>query len=114
MGSGRQFVSWIHGHDLTNALLWIIDHPELSGPVNVCSPNPVPNAEFMRTLRNSLGIRWGLPASEWMLELGALFLQTETELILKSRRVVPHRLLASGFEFQFPQWFEAAAQLATA
>lgn len=109
-GDGRQFVSWIHDVDFVRAVHWLIDH-DLEGPVNLSSPNPVPNAEFMRTLRRAWGTRVGLPASRWMLELGAIFLRTETELILKSRRVVPGRLLASGFEFRFPDWPTAAADL---
>src|SRR5262249_30150119 len=84
-GTGRQFVSWIHELDLIRAVYWLIAHEELRGPVNLASPNPLPNAEFMRALREAWGIRIGLPAAEWMLEIGAIFLRTETELILKSR-----------------------------
>ena len=110
-GDGRQYVSWIHDRDFIRAVYWLIDHPELAGPVNVASPSPVPNAEFMHTLRAAWATGFGLPATEWMLEIGAFFLRTETELILKSRRVVPSRLLQSGFVFQFPTWAEAAADL---
>jgi uncharacterized protein (TIGR01777 family) len=110
-GDGRQYVSWIHDRDFIRAIYWLIEHPELDGPVNLASPNPVPNAEFMRTLRKAWGVRIGLPAAKWMLAIGAFFMRTETELILKSRRVVPGRLLQSGFEFQFPTWAEAAADL---
>ncbi|MFL5341041.1 MAG: TIGR01777 family oxidoreductase [Gemmataceae bacterium] len=110
-GNGRQYVSWIHDADFVRAVEWLIAHDELSGPVNLASPNPLPNAEFMRELRRAWGARIGLPASEWMLELGARLLGTETELVLKSRRVVPGRLLASGFEFQFPNWRDAARDL---
>jgi len=90
---------------------YLIEHEEFEGPVNVASPNPVPNEEFMRTLRNVWGSRIGLPAANWMLEAGALLLRTETELILKSRRVVPGLLLKSGFEFQFSEWRSAAENL---
>jgi len=90
---------------------WLIDRTDLSGPINLAAPNPVPNVEFMRALRNAWGIGFGLPATEWMLDLGAFFMRTETELILKSRRVVPQRLLESGFEFDFPSWPDAAADL---
>jgi uncharacterized protein len=110
-GNGRQYVSWIHDRDFVRAVYWLIEHPELSGPVNLAAPNPIPNAEFMRILRAAWGIRFGLPAAKWMLEIGAFFLRTETELILKSRRVVPTRLLQSGFVFQFPTWTEATADL---
>jgi uncharacterized protein len=110
-GDGRQYVSWIHDQDFVRSLYWLIDHEEIEGAVNLASPNPVPNAEFMRILRRSWGASFGLPATKWMLEIGAFFLRTETELILKSRRVVPGRLLRSGFVFQFPTWSDAAANL---
>jgi uncharacterized protein (TIGR01777 family) len=110
-GSGRQYVSWIHEADFVEALLWIIAHDDLEGPVNVASPAPLPQAEFMADLRRAMGVRIGLPATRWMLEVGAIAMKTETELILKSRRVIPGRLLAQGFEFQFPTWPLAAADL---
>ncbi|HSB09274.1 MAG TPA: TIGR01777 family oxidoreductase [Blastocatellia bacterium] len=110
-GNGRQYVSWIHDQDFIRSILWLLQHDELDGPVNLTSPNPLPNYEFMKSLRDTWGIRVGFPASDWMLEIGAFFLRTETELILKSRRVVPGRLVQSGFEFQFPFWIEAARDL---
>jgi uncharacterized protein (TIGR01777 family) len=110
-GDGRQYVSWIHERDFLRAVYWLIDHAELEGPVNLAAPNPVPNAEFMRALRAASGVRLGLRAARWMLAIGAFFLRTETELVLKSRRVVPGRLLQSGFVFQFPTWPEAASDL---
>jgi NAD dependent epimerase/dehydratase family enzyme len=94
-------------------VLWLIEHKELDGPINLAAPSPVPNAEFMQAQRAAWGIRFGLPLTEWMLEIGAFFLRSETELILKSRRVVPGRLLESGFVFQFPKWAEAARDLCT-
>ncbi len=110
-GDGRQYISWIHEQDFVAAIYWLIEHSELAGAVNLAAPNPVPNREFMRTLRAAWGTRIGLPASKWMLEIGALLMRTETELILKSRRVVPERLIESGFTFRFPTWDEAAADL---
>jgi len=110
-GDGRQFVSWIHADDFIQAVQWLIDHDDISGVVNVASPNPLPNADFMRTLRDISGVAIGLPASRWMLEIGAVFMRTETELILKSRRVVPARLLERGFVFRFPVWQDAARDL---
>jgi len=110
-GDGKQYVSWIHDQDFVRAVLWLIEHKEFAGPVNLASPNPLTNAEFMRALRASWGMPFGLPATEWMLEIAALVLRTETELILKSRRVIPTRLLQSGFDFQFPTWPDAASDL---
>jgi uncharacterized protein len=107
MGSGKQFVSWIHIEDFCRAVEWLIARDDLSGPVNLAAPNPLPNREMMRLLRAACRAPFGLPATEWMLEVGAFFLRTETELILKSRRIVPGRLLASGFQFQFPKLDEA-------
>jgi uncharacterized protein (TIGR01777 family) len=110
-GSGKQFVSWIHVTDFCRAVEWIIAHDELAGPINQCAPNPLPNAEMMKVFRDVCRMPIGLPAWEWTLEIGAFFMRTETELILKSRRVVPGRLLASGFAFQFPTFREAIADL---
>jgi uncharacterized protein (TIGR01777 family) len=110
-GDGRQFISWIHGEDFVRALYWLIEREDFEGSVNLASPNPVPNAEFMRTLREAWGMRFGLPAAKWMLEIGAFFMGTETELVLKSRRVIPKRLMDDGFTFQFPTWAEAAGDL---
>jgi uncharacterized protein len=110
-GDGRQYMSWIHDRDFTRAVLWLIEHEELEGPVNLAAPNPLTNSEFMRVLRTAWGMPFGLPATEWMLELGAFVLQSETELILKSRRVVPGKLLQSGFAFQYPAWPDAAKEL---
>src|SRR5690349_15742960 len=112
-GDGRQFMSWIHYEDFVAAVRWLIEHDEIDGVVNVASPNPLPNAEFMRILRDAAGISVGLPTRKWMLEVGALFMRTETELILKSRRVVPARLLEHGFTFTFPTWDLAAPALAS-
>jgi uncharacterized protein (TIGR01777 family) len=111
MGSGKQFVSWIHEEDFCRAVEWLILHRDLSGPVNLAAPNPVENRELMRLVRQVCGIPFGLPASRPMLEIGAFFLRTETELILKSRRVVPGRLLNSGFEFHYPKLEQALEEL---
>lgn len=111
-GDGRQYVSWIHERDFLNAVHFLIEREELDGAVNLASPNPLPNRDFMRQLRVALGVRIGLPATRWMLEVGAFFMRTETELILKSRRVEPGRLQRARFEFQFPEWAAAAKDLA--
>ena len=113
-GDGRQYVSWVHHEDFTRAVRWLIDHDSIAGPVNIAAPNPLPNKDFMRALRKAWGMPIGLPAAKWMLEVGALAMRTETELVLKSRRVVPGRLLREGFSFNFPDWPEAARDLCAA
>jgi NAD dependent epimerase/dehydratase family enzyme len=110
-GDGRQYVSWVHHVDFVRAVSWLIAHPDLDGAVNIAAPNPLPNAEFMRALGEAWGASGGWSAPVWMLEIGAWLLRTETELILKSRRVIPGRLLRSGFTFEYPTWPEAAVQL---
>jgi hypothetical protein len=110
-GNGRQFVSWIHEEDFARAVEFLIFHEELDGPVNIAAPNPLPNREFMEALRDAWGMPNGLPAPALLIELGALLLRTESELVLKSRRVVPGRLLNAGFTFNFPEWREAAEDL---
>ncbi len=112
-GSGKQFVSWIHDHDFVRSFDFLIAHEELDGPINLAAPNPLPNREFMEALRQAAGIRIGLPSTRLMLEVATFFHRTETELILKSRRVVPGRLLQSGFNFEFPDWPSAARDLVT-
>jgi hypothetical protein len=110
-GSGRQYVSWMHETDFARAVEFLIDHEEIVGPVNLAAPNPLPNREFMAALREA----WDMPNGIWapapMIEIGSFFLRTESELVLKSRRVVPGRLLDAGFQFEFPTLPEAAADL---
>ena len=111
-GPGNQFVSWIHDVDFIRSIEFLIEHEELTGPVNICSPCPVTNWFFMRCLRNAWCTTYvGLPAPKWALSLGAMLLQTETELVLKSRRVVPAKLTNAGFEFHFPSWRSASQDL---
>jgi len=108
---GRQYISWIHDQDFVRAIRWLLAHEEVADVVNLAAPAPLPNDELMRVLREAWGARIDLPATKWMLALGAFMLQSETELPLKSRRVVPTRLLQAGFTFQFPAWPEAARDL---
>jgi uncharacterized protein (TIGR01777 family) len=114
-GTGKQNVAGIHDIDYCRATDLLLEHPEITdetaGVVNLTAPEPLPNRDFMRILRSSLGQRISLPAARWMLEIGAFAMRTETELILKSRRVAPTLLLKHGFEFQFPTWPEAAKDL---
>lgn len=109
--SGRQYMSWIHHLDFVRAIDFLIGRDDISGVVNIAAPEPLPNADFMRAIREAYGVRFGLPSARWMLDLGAWALRSETELILKSRRVVPARLLQRGFEFAFPSWPNAARDL---
>lgn len=110
-GSGRQYVSWIHESDFARALEFLIAHEEIDGPVNLAAPNPLPNREFMAGLREAWDRPNGLWAPAPLIEIGSFFLRTESELVLKSRRVVPGRLLDAGFQFEFSTWPEAAADL---
>ena len=112
VAGGGQYVSWIHADDLCRAVDFLVEHPDIDGPVNLASPTPLPQRELMRDLRRAWGRRPGLPATRTMAALGAWALRSDTELLLKSRRVVPGRLLAAGFEFEHPTWADAAADLA--
>ena len=112
MGNGNQMISWIHEKDLTKAILFAYEN-EMEGPVNLSAPAPLSNQEFMKMLRQKTGTKFGLPASNWMLELCAKLIGTETELILKSRYVMPEKLLQSGFKFEFPSLPSAMKMLQT-
>jgi uncharacterized protein len=106
-GSGKQMYSWVHIEDIGRAIEWFFDHPELEGAFNIVAPGPVTNAQFMSSLRRAEGRRFGLPAPAWLLKLGAAFIRTETELVLKSRWVLPTKLERTGFVFSYP-WLEGA------
>ena len=110
-GPGTQFVSWIHEADFVRAVDLLIAREAFDGVVNLASPNPIPNEDFMRVLREAWGVRIGLPSPAWMFEMGTWLMRTESELVLKSRRVVPGRLLDAGFQFLFPAWPAAARDL---
>lgn len=111
MGDGRQFVSWIHHADLCRSIDFVLNQPDLHGVVNIASPNPLTNANMMAEIRKAVGMPVGFSHPNWMLELGAWALGTETELILKSRNVVPGKLLEAGFGFRFSHLSEAIADL---
>lgn len=104
---GRQKFSWVHIEDVARIIDFLEQTPSLTGPVNVASPHPVDNREFMATVRRVLGVRVGPPLPRWMLELGAIGIRTETELILKSRWVLPEKLTAAGFTFRYPELEDA-------
>ena len=110
-GNGRQFVSWIHEADYARAVEFLIDRDDLSGPINIAAPNPLPNREFMQALRDAWEMPNGLPAPALFIHIGAFLMRTEAELVLQSCRAVPARLLDAGFLFEFPSWPEAAENL---
>ncbi|MFD3523143.1 TIGR01777 family oxidoreductase [Streptomyces sp. NPDC058653] len=112
VAGGRQYVSWIHDVDFVRSVRFLIEREDIEGPVNLAAPEPLPQRDFMRALREAWGMPLGLPATRRMAELGAFALRTDTELLLKSRRVTPGRLLDAGFEFEHGRWREAAADLA--
>ncbi|MFI0369213.1 TIGR01777 family oxidoreductase [Actinomadura sp. 1N219] len=112
VGGGAQYVSWIHDRDFVRAVEFLAERDDLSGPVNLAAPGPLPQRAFMRALRGAWGVPVGLPATKWMAEIGALVIRSDTELLLKSRRVVPGRLLDAGFSFAHTQWPKAATDLA--
>ena len=111
VAGGRQFVSWIHDADFARAIDFLIARDDVEGAVNLAAPGPLPQRDFMAALRAAWGRRIGLPATRWMAELGAFVLRTDTELLLKSRRVVPTRLLGAGFGFERSEWPAAAHDL---
>lgn len=111
--SGNQFISWLHEKDFCRMIDWLSIHPEAEGIYNGVSPQAVKNSDFMKYLRETYQIPFGLPAFKWMLELGAYFMGTETELILKSRHVSPARLIQEGFDFSYSNIKEALIELKT-
>ncbi|MEO9322905.1 TIGR01777 family oxidoreductase [Nocardioides sp. C4-1] len=114
VAGGAQHVSWIHGDDVVRAVLFLVERDDLAGPVNLAAPDPLPQRDLMRTLRRAWGRRPALPATRRMAGLGAFVLRSDPELLLKSRRVVPGRLLDAGFTFDHPTWDDAAADLVAA
>lgn len=112
IGSGDQFVSWIHDFDFIRAIEFLVNDPSIEGPVNICAPYPIPNHQFMCNLRRAWCTSYfGLSLPEWLVKAGAFIYGTEPDLILKSRRIVPGKLLAAGFVFDFPEWRGACENL---
>ncbi len=111
IAGGNQYVSWIHDRDFSRAVEFLISRDQLHGSVNLAAPTPLPQRDFMSALRAAWGTRVGLPATKWMAKIGAFVLRTDTELLLKSRRVIPRRLLDAGFSFELPDWSAAAREL---
>ena len=111
VAGGKQYVSWIHVTDFIRAIEFVIFNENIKGIINFSSPHPMPQKDFMSHIRSACGTKVYFPITKWMSEIGAIFLKTDTELVLKSRRVVPKKLLSNGFQFQFPHWPEAVADM---
>ncbi|WP_313803538.1 TIGR01777 family oxidoreductase [Flavobacterium sp.] len=109
-GNGNQFISWIHEEDFARAIAFVIQN-EITGKINIVSPEPIRNKDFMKALRKALKIPFGTPIGKRMLEFGAKIIGTETELVLKSRNVIPKRLLENGFTFDHPEISETFKSL---
>ncbi len=110
LGSGKQWVSWVHELDMVRAIEFLIES-DLEGPINIASPNPLPQVEFAKELRQAWGVPFGLPATPWMIAIGAWFMDGDSEIVLKSRRVVPKRLTDAGFQFLYPEFGPAVRDL---
>ena len=108
---GRQHFSWVHLDDVVGSLRFLADRADIAGVVNVTSPNPTDDATLMRTIRHVLGVPFGMPLPRWALELGSAAIRTETELVLKSRWVLPERLLEAGYRFRYPDLESALRQI---
>jgi uncharacterized protein (TIGR01777 family) len=111
MGSGNQYMSWIHEKDFVAIVAACIQNDSWHGPINCTAPEPIPNRAFMKLIRTAAGAFFGIPAPAFLLEIGAFFMRTETELVLKSRRVIPGFLLSKGFKFKFGDAPSAIADL---
>ncbi len=108
---GHQHFSWVHLDDVVGSVRFLADRADIEGVVNVTSPNPSDDATLMRTLRRVLGVPFGIPLPRWALELGSATIRTETELVLKSRWVLPERLIDAGYRFQYPDLEQALRQI---
>lgn len=110
-GPGYQFFSWLHEKDFSGIISFLAENETCSGVYNLAAPNPTTNAEVMRMLRRTMGVPIGVPLPKTLLEFGAVLIGTEAELVLKSRRVVPKRLLEEGYQFEFSNIDHAIKQL---
>ena len=110
-GNGKQMFSWIHIEDIFQIIQFLESEKDIKGVINCSAPDPVTNEDFMRTFRKVKKIPLGLPSPTWLLKMGAFLIGTETELLLKSRWVLPERLLEENFVFQFPTIEEALTQI---
>ncbi len=100
-GNGKQMFSWIHIEDVYRIIAFVQENNHITGAINTASPNPITNAELMQLFRKNMKMPFGLPAPKWLLKIGAVLIKTETELILKSRWVIPQKLIDWEFAFKF-------------
>jgi uncharacterized protein len=110
-GSGNQYISWLHDEDFTGIIDFIIAKENVAGVYNLAAPEPTTNRQFLRLLRKEVGMPFGLPMPEWLIAFGAVIIRTEPELVLKSRRVVPGKLLDAGYKFKYTNIEEALKDL---
>ncbi len=111
IAGGKQMISWIHEYDFVKSMRFLLENKNITGPVNLSSPHPLPQAEFMKTLRETVEIPFGLPAAKWMVELSSYLIRVDSELSLKSRYAIPKVLMDNQFSFKFPRWPEAVKDL---
>jgi len=110
-GRGNQMMSWIHIDDFCEAVNFIIENETLKGAINITAPNPLSNEKMMKQLREKIKIPFGIPSQVWLLEIAAIFIKTETELMLKSRNVYPEILIENGFQFKYDNFEKALDKL---
>lgn len=110
-GTGKQMISWVHVTDVCRIVEFLYQHPQLSGAINACAPNPVTNKAFMQAIRKVCDAPIGLPAYEWMVKAGAWMMGKEPSLVLEGNHALPTRLVENGFVFRFPQITEALADV---
>jgi uncharacterized protein (TIGR01777 family) len=103
LGNGKQYMNWVHEQDAAKCTEFLLQHTELDGAINCTAPMPIPNAQFMAAIRKAWGMPFGLPTPAWLLTIGMAIIGSETELVLKSRWVMPKRLLDAGYQFQFTE-----------
>jgi uncharacterized protein (TIGR01777 family) len=111
VGSGRQWISWLHLSDMTRMFLWAIERDEIEGVFHATSPNAVTNRELMRELRRALRRPWSPPTPAWAVRIGAKLIGTDAEIPLTGRRCLPKRFLEAGFEFEHPDLDETLASV---
>jgi uncharacterized protein (TIGR01777 family) len=110
-GTGRQYISWLHMEDLNRMFEWSVERPDVEGIFNATGPNPVTNAQFMRTLRHVMHRPWSPPIPNFAVRFGSLLMQTEADLVLKGRRCLPQRLVEKGFAFKYSELANALRDL---